>query len=125
MFVGDYTGVPLGGPGNLLWDNALIEVFRNPAAEAASDVLTSNPSPLLDEGAHNGDFDGDGDIDGHDFLLWQRGGSPNGISSGDLALWQDTYGTSPLAAVTIPEPSALALVIGCVLALAGAKRSRC
>ncbi|TWU29259.1 hypothetical protein [Bythopirellula polymerisocia] len=60
-----------------------------------------------------GDFDGDGDVDGHDFLVWQRGGSPNGINSGDLAIWQAQYGTSPplVAGLAVPEPSALLLTL--------------
>ncbi|WP_168205048.1 beta strand repeat-containing protein [Bythopirellula goksoeyrii] len=64
-----------------------------------------------------GDFDNDGDIDGRDFLVWQRGGSPNGINSGDLALWQSQYGATPLAplATAVPEPPAVALA--CCLAL--------
>lgn len=39
--------------------------------------------------------DGDGDVDGRDFLIWQRGGSPSaadGVSSSDLAIWQSNYG---------------------------------
>lgn len=125
MFVGDYNGTNFGNPGNLLWDNALIEVFRDTAAEAASDVLTSNPSPLLDEGPDNGDFNGDGIVDGRDFLLWQRGGSPNNLSAGDLQLWKDTYGTGSLAAVAaVPEPSSIVLILGSMFVLTGAKRSR-
>lgn len=63
-----------------------------------------------------GDFDGDGDVDGRDFLLWQRGygttagaaqsdGDSNAdgdVDAGDLATWQDSYGqttNSPLATV--------------------------
>jgi len=42
----------------------------------------------------DGDFDGDDDVDGADFLKWQRGESPNGTTAGDLALWQGGYGTS-------------------------------
>jgi hypothetical protein len=45
-------------------------------------------------GSATGDFDGDGDVDGADFLLWQRGGSPNGIGSGDLADWENNYGNT-------------------------------
>ena len=52
-----------------------------------------------------GDFDGDGDVDGRDFLEWQRGNSPNPLSAGDLAAWQAAYGMGGLtAAVSIPEP---------------------
>jgi T5SS/PEP-CTERM-associated repeat protein len=58
-----------------------------------------------------GDFDNDGDVDGRDFLVWQRGGSPNPLSSGDLTLWQSNYGTGSLAAVgSVPEPASAALI---------------
>jgi hypothetical protein len=59
-----------------------------------------------------GDFDGDDDVDGRDFLLWQRGLSTNGpLSPGDLADWQANYGTGGLAAVTaVPEPASLMLL---------------
>lgn len=33
----------------------------------------------------------DGDVDGRDFLVWQRGESP--ASAGDLADWQANYGS--------------------------------
>jgi hypothetical protein len=46
-------------------------------------------------GAAQGNFDADGDVDGRDFLVWQRGGSPGGVGSAtDLAAWQSNYGTS-------------------------------
>lgn len=55
-----------------------------------------------------GDFDGDGDVDGRDFLFWQRN-----TSVGSLSDWQANYGASSLGAVStslaIPEPSTLAL----------------
>jgi hypothetical protein len=41
-----------------------------------------------------GDFDSDGDVDGRDFLRWQRGQSTTPLSSGDLADWRNNYGTS-------------------------------
>ncbi len=64
-----------------------------------------------------GDFDADGDVDGRDFLLWQRGGSLNPFSGGDLAAWQMNYGTGPLLAtsVAVPEPGALVLLLGGLL----------
>lgn len=69
--------------------------------------------------APTGDFDDDGDVDGDDFLAWQRGESPNPSSAEDLATWKANYGTpaSPLAVV--PEPaSTLLLGLGCLLSLA-------
>jgi hypothetical protein len=62
-----------------------------------------------------GDFDGDGDVDGRDFLKWQRGESPDELSVADLQLWQEQYGTSGLAADVnaIPEPGALAGIALC------------
>ncbi len=58
-----------------------------------------------------GDFDHDGDIDGRDFLVWQR--NP---SVGNLADWQAQYGTPLAAATAVPEPSAgMLLAIGCAL----------
>ena len=60
-----------------------------------------------------GDFDGDGDVDGRDFLIWQRGDSPNPLSAGDLAIWQAQYGSPSLvvAANTVPEPQSLLLLV--------------
>jgi hypothetical protein len=53
--------------------------------------------PLIDPG----DFDSDGDVDGRDFLVWQR--NP---SVGDLADWQANYGAGTLGAATsVPEPA--------------------
>jgi hypothetical protein len=43
-----------------------------------------------------GDFDGDGLVTGADFLMWQRGESPNPLSASDLAAWEANYGTTPI-----------------------------
>lgn len=70
----------------------------------------------------DGDFDGDGDVDGVDFLKWQAGESPDPLSASDLALWQDNYGTPPAlaAATAIPEPSSsVLLILGIAVALNG------
>jgi len=136
VFMGDYTGSNLGGPGNLLWDNALVEVFRNVAAEAASDVKTTNPSPLLDEKTQDPDFNADRRIDGRDLLIWQAGfprttggttatgdANYNGtVDAADLAIWAASFGTvapAVAAAAAIPEPHA-AVLAGIGLAAAGA-----
>lgn len=60
-----------------------------------------------------GDFDGDGDVDGGDFLVWQRGESPNPLSGSDLAAWQANFGNTggSLATAAVPEPAASTMVI--------------
>src|SRR5690606_10607149 len=62
------------------------------------------------------DFDGNGDVNGRDFLVWQRGygkanptlsdGDANGdgaVDGGDLLLWQEQYAT-PLPAASLAAP---------------------
>ena len=70
-----------------------------------------------------GDFNNDSRVDGADFLVWQRGGSPSPLSTEDLNAWKAGYG-APAAAPSIgavPEPSTVALLI---LASAGIFRRR-
>lgn len=70
-----------------------------------------------------GDFDEDGDVDGYDFISWQRGDSPNGdpgvsVSAADLAEWQAAYNGGNLSAIgSVPEPGSLVLLLTAVSAL--------
>jgi hypothetical protein len=73
------------------------------------------------------DFDDDGDVDGRDFLAWQRGFGAMGEvtnSSGDadldgsvddydLAIWQANYGDVSEALLTsvVPEPNSTSLLV--------------
>ncbi len=54
-----------------------------------------------------GDFDGDDDVDGADFLLWQRD-----MSVGSWSDWEANFGVSSAleAATSVPEPSSLVLI---------------
>ncbi|QEG37437.1 matrixin family metalloprotease [Bythopirellula goksoeyrii] len=66
---------------------------------------------LSGEALSNGDFDEDGDVDGADFLDWQRGFGPL-YGENDLAAWQNNYGIplNTAAAVAVPEPPLLSLL---------------
>ena len=70
-----------------------------------------------------GDLDFDGDVDGDDFLAWQR--NP---SIGDLVDWQSNYGnsSSSLAATSsaVPEPNSMTILLVLTAAIAGGCRYR-
>ena len=74
------------------------------------------------------DFDNDNDVDGDDFLIWQRNFPINGgalntdgdanldgdVLQDDLAIWASQYGgpPTPLAAVSaVPEPTSLLMLL--------------
>ena len=83
-------------------------------------------SLLLLSGGTPGDFDGDGDVDGFDFLEWQIGNSPNPLSQSDLMDWENNYGTGGLAAATaaVPEPTSALLVLATAVMLGLNRGSR-
>jgi hypothetical protein len=62
-----------------------------------------------------GNHDGDRDVDGADFLKWQRGESPIPLSQSDLDAWQENFGnvsSSMTAALTaVPEPRSIVLLL--------------
>ena len=64
-----------------------------------------------------GDFDLDGDVDGADFLVWQRGESPDPMSESDRELWQTNFPSVSFmpASLAIPESISLPLVILAVI----------
>jgi hypothetical protein len=93
---------------------------------------------LVDLFPDTGDFDGDGDVDGRDFLAWQRGfgtvgsadladGDANGdgnVDAADLAIWQEQYGTQPEleSLSSVPEPAVGGLAV--ILLLAASLKRR-
>lgn len=103
---------------------------------------TATVGAVIYEAAGDADFDNDNDVDGHDFLRWQRGvgittgatnaqGDANGdgaVNAADLAMWRSRFGgtSAQAAASAVPEPTALGLVglgvIGAVLS--GQRRAR-
>jgi hypothetical protein len=123
--IGGPSGVSSAGAGLNAFDNILLQMV--PANVPAVD---------------NADFDGDGDVDGADFLTWQRGlGEPGDRADGnanptvdgdvdadDLAVWKAQFGTGSTpatpAASAIPEPAALALACFGVIAGMAVRRRR-
>lgn len=63
-------------------------------------TIAASPGPA-------GDFDDDGDIDGADFLRWQRGESTHGLTDSDLDSWKSGFGVVSLAAASMPVPESM------------------
>lgn len=86
-------------------------------------TYTPLPEPVI-----SADFDEDGDIDGRDFLAWQRGfATPNAtrahgdanndhtVNAEDLGIWASQYGSpAPLAVLQVPEPSSALMLLGLI-----------
>ena len=87
------------------------------------------------------DFDGDGDVDGDDFLSWQAGfGAAGGLAQGDangsgnvdgvdFGIWEDQYGTGSgpgsLGSAAVPEPSSIVILLLGFIALGKLRKSVC
>jgi hypothetical protein len=72
-------------------------------------------------GGKPGDFDGDNDVDGADFLVWQRGvGTTHNAAT--LALWKANFATAVGAAGAVPEPATAGLVAAALVGIAVARR---
>lgn len=94
----------------------------------------------LTASAGDADFDGDGDVDGADFLVWQRGlgltgqtdkshGDANGdgnVNGADLGIWAGKFGGPPAvgAAGAVPEPAAGCIAIAAAISLGAVRRRR-
>jgi hypothetical protein len=120
------TGSAVGG-----WVGGIDDVRVYDQTLTATEVqslMTAASTPV------SGDFDGDGDVDGADFVVWQTHyptasggttatGDANGdgtVDGADFAAWQTSFPTSPSAVAPVPEPSALTLVaLGGILAACG------
>jgi hypothetical protein len=90
-------------------------------------------------GPHPGDFDGDGDVDGADFVAWQTNfpkasgavlaeGDADGdgdVDGADFVVWQTNFPFTPgSAASPVPEPTSFMLSVAGLAAIGIVFRSR-
>ncbi len=94
-------------------ENAQISLFFISDEGAGAVYLDELSLVNLSAASVPGDLNGDGNVDGRDFLFWQT-------ELGDeasLLLWQENYNSGGLAAASIPEPTTLGLLSlgGCLV----------
>lgn len=90
----------------IVWPSGVIQELSN--------VATNQVVKLIESGTP-GDFNLSTNVDGADFLMWQRGESPHRISAAGLSNWESNYSVAPAigaaATARIPEPATCALLI--------------
>jgi hypothetical protein len=79
-----------------------------------NDMLSSNIGTFANATFEQGDADGDGDVDGNDFLAWQRELGPATPMS---AFGSASSGGSALNSNAVPEPTAMALLSAAIIVL--------
>ncbi len=119
LFNGSYADY-LAGPGGGVFDAGDLGFFGvdtvNNHVWAVLDHASLFAVGVLSAGTL-GDFDGDGDVDGADFLVWQR--DPNVWNLSD---WQNAYGSGGgTGVVTVPEPTSLTIVFACLMISIGSR----
>ncbi len=96
--------------------------FDEQLTEAQIMEIMADGVPGAVSPGQDGDFDSDLDVDGADFLKWQRdlGDATN------LALWETNFGTTAAVAAVavVPEPMSMALFGFGLAALVAARRRR-
>jgi hypothetical protein len=119
------------------WSDALIDEVRVSDTALLPTEFLFLTVPAVD----NADFDEDDDVDGADFLIWQRGfgiddgsaelgdGDANDdgdVLDDDLAIWETQFGDPATVAATlaVPEPATLAFLIGLLVVGAAVRHPR-
>lgn len=121
------------------WDSWTFTPTFNQKAFAANPQAAQSPAT-----GDDADFNGDGVVDGNDFLAWQRGfgtltgatlesGDANrdgAVNGADLESWREQFGrggdeaTTLGAVASIPEPASLALAGVAALSIGMLRRRR-
>jgi hypothetical protein len=100
---------------------ANVNVFLHGLASGDSINLSAFTLRFVQTGSATtaGDFNSDGRVNGGDFVVWQRGLSPNPRSPQDLALWRMNFGQSIAAVPAVmatPEPTSALLLLTAMFA---------
>lgn len=127
----DLAGNPINVSGRATWSYQLtpeeVLLYSKENWLAGTDGWNPIIAEPMDPSA---DFDADGDIDGRDFLVWQRGFGLEGQSDNssgdanfdgtvnelDLEVWHQQYGmpSADLVAALVPEPATTSWAVACV-----------
>ncbi|MBA4106475.1 MAG: hypothetical protein C0485_12020 [Pirellula sp.] len=105
-------------------DTFAIGAMAGPNSFGNAGVAGFSFDVLTNVTADDADFDGNGTVDGADFLIWQRGsGATGGLNQGDanndgnvnaadLEIWKTQFGTgAAIGAIgAVPEPAAVMLL---------------
>lgn len=107
----------------------IFPTVREGAAAPANSLQFAGLQFFDNSVAKAADFDDDGDVDGNDFVIWQKNVGATGatkamgdatgdgnVNAADLAQWRTQYHTAVAAVGAVPEPAAVALA---GMALAG------
>jgi len=120
------SGFNMGGDETILFNQFWVGSYlHNNRQEGARAYLSSvrvyegDAVSMLTGALVPGDFDADGDVDGADFLQWQRDTSVESLPD-----WEDNFGaSSPLAATrAVPEPTTVALSLLAAIGLLAGRR---
>lgn len=124
------------------WQNdGVLSMLYQPAGNGigsnAVSILEWDARAFFADKEPSADFDGDGDVDGADFLAWQRGvgrttdatlgdgdaDHDGDVDAADLAAWSAHFGDGGGAlAAAVPEPDAVVLALLAVGALGALRR---
>ncbi len=97
----------------------LIASFRSSSLPANEFGFGFRVATLAEPATLAGDFDNDSDVDGADFLTWQRN-----QNVGSLADWESNFGMTSPPAIAVPEPTTgTMLLLGAMLSMGLARTS--
>jgi autotransporter-associated beta strand protein len=125
LTAGDYELIQFAGALTGTAANIALGTIPVSGGLSASIVIDSNSVNLHVGASHAGDFDGDGDVDGADFVAWQTNfptasgatlaqGDADGdgdVDGADFVVWQTNFPFTPgPGASSVPEPNAIVII---------------